>query len=50
MRIPSAGSVSRSGKSAYDASKGAIVAFAVSLARELAPHGIGVNRVAPGRM
>ena len=32
MRTPSAGSVSRSGKSAYDAGKGAIVAFAVSLA------------------
>ena len=41
---------SRSGKSAYDASKGAIVAFTVSLAREMAPHGIGVNAVAPGLM
>jgi 3-oxoacyl-[acyl-carrier protein] reductase len=41
---------SRSGKSAYDASKGAIVAFTVSLAREMAPHGIAVNAVAPGLM
>lgn len=41
---------SRSGKSAYDASKGAIVAFTVSLARELATKGIGVNAVAPGLM
>jgi len=41
---------SRSGKSAYDASKGAIVAFTVSLAREMAAHGIGVNCVAPGLM
>ncbi len=41
---------SRSGKSAYDASKGAIVAFTVSLAREMAPHGIAVNGVAPGLM
>jgi len=41
---------SRSGKSAYDASKGAVVAFTVSLAREMAPHGIGVNGVAPGLM
>jgi 3-oxoacyl-[acyl-carrier protein] reductase len=41
---------SRSGKSAYDASKGAVVAFTVSLAREMAPHGIAVNAVAPGLM
>jgi len=41
---------SQSGKSAYDASKGAIVAFTVSLARELAPLGIAVNAVAPGLM
>ena len=41
---------SQSGKSAYDASKGAIVAFTVSLARELAPKGIAVNAVAPGLM
>jgi 3-oxoacyl-[acyl-carrier protein] reductase len=41
---------SESGKSAYDASKGAIVAFTVSLAREMARHGIAVNGVAPGLM
>jgi 3-oxoacyl-[acyl-carrier protein] reductase len=41
---------SESGKSAYDASKGAIVAFTVSLAREMARKGIAVNAVAPGLM
>ena len=41
---------SQSGKAAYDASKGAIVAFTVSLARELATQGIAVNGVAPGLM
>ncbi|MBM3859282.1 MAG: 3-oxoacyl-ACP reductase FabG [Verrucomicrobia bacterium] len=41
---------SQSGKAAYDASKGAIIAFTVSLARELAPKGICVNCVAPGFM
>jgi 3-oxoacyl-[acyl-carrier protein] reductase len=41
---------SESGKSAYDASKGAIVAFTVSLAREMARKGIAVNCVAPGLM
>jgi 3-oxoacyl-[acyl-carrier protein] reductase len=41
---------SESGKAAYDASKGAIVAFTVSLAREMARKGIAVNCVAPGLM
>jgi 3-oxoacyl-[acyl-carrier protein] reductase len=41
---------SQSGKAPYDASKGAIVAFTISLARELAPLGFGVNCVAPGFM
>ncbi|HEY3324846.1 MAG TPA: glucose 1-dehydrogenase [Planctomycetota bacterium] len=41
---------SESGKLAYDASKGAIISFTVALAREMAPHGINVNCVAPGLM
>ena len=41
---------STTGHSPYDASKGAIVSFTVALARELAPHGIHVNCVAPGMM
>lgn len=41
---------SQSGKAAYDASKGALIAFTVSLARELAGDGFGVNCVAPGLM
>jgi len=41
---------SQSGKLAYDASKGAIVTFTIALAREMAPHGINVNCVAPGLM
>jgi 3-oxoacyl-[acyl-carrier protein] reductase len=32
----------------YSATKGAILSFTQSLARELAPHGIRVNGVAPG--
>lgn len=39
---------SASGKAPYDASKGGIVSFTIALAREMAPHGIGVNAVAPG--
>ena len=41
---------SRSGKTAYDASKMGIVGFTISLAREVAPQGIAVNLVAPGMM
>jgi 3-oxoacyl-[acyl-carrier protein] reductase len=36
------------GRSAYAAAKGAQIALARSWARELAPHGITVNSVAPG--
>ena len=39
---------SLSGKSPYDTSKGGMVSFNISLAREMAPHGIAVNAVAPG--
>ena len=39
---------STSGHAPYDASKGGIVSFTIALARELAPHGITVNAVAPG--
>jgi 3-oxoacyl-[acyl-carrier protein] reductase len=41
---------SQSGKTAYDASKAGIIGFTISLARELAAHGINVNCVAPGLM
>ena len=46
----SAFSGSTSGRAHYDASKGAIISFSVSLAREVAQHGIAVNAVAPGLM
>jgi NAD(P)-dependent dehydrogenase (short-subunit alcohol dehydrogenase family) len=36
------------GYAAYAASKGGVIALTKALARELAPHGIGVNSVAPG--
>lgn len=38
----------RPGASAYAASKAAVDAFAVGLAKEVAPHGIRVNAVRPG--
>ena len=41
---------SQSGKTAYDASKMGIIGFTISLAREMAPHQINVNCVAPGLM
>jgi 3-oxoacyl-[acyl-carrier protein] reductase len=36
------------GAGAYATSKGAIVSFTKALAKELAPHGVRVNCVAPG--
>jgi len=41
---------STSGRAHYDASKGGIISFSISLAREVAQHGIAVNAVAPGLM
>lgn len=41
---------STTGHAPYDASKGGMIALTVSLAREVAPHGIAVNAVAPGMM
>jgi 3-oxoacyl-[acyl-carrier protein] reductase len=46
----SAFSGSTSGQAAYDASKGGIVSFSVSLAREAASLGVTVNVLAPGLM
>ncbi len=39
-----------SGHAHYAASKAGLVSFSISLAREVAPHGIHVNLVAPGMM
>lgn len=41
---------STTGHAPYDASKGGMVSFTVSLAREVARYGIAVNAVAPGMM
>jgi 3-oxoacyl-[acyl-carrier protein] reductase len=41
---------STSGHAPYDASKGGVVSFTVSLAREVASYRIAVNAVAPGMM
>ena len=41
---------STTGHAPYDASKGGMVSFTVSLAREVASRGIAVNAVAPGMM
>ena len=46
----SAFSGSTSGQAAYDASKGGIVSFTMSLARETAKFGITANALAPGLM
>jgi 3-oxoacyl-[acyl-carrier protein] reductase len=46
----SAFSGSTSGQAAYDASKGGIVSFTMSLARETAKLGITANALAPGLM
>jgi 3-oxoacyl-[acyl-carrier protein] reductase len=46
----SAFSGSTSGQAAYDASKGGVVSFTVSLARETAPLGVTANVLAPGLM
>ena len=43
-----AGRVGSSGEAVYAGSKGAIIAFSKTLARELARHGITVNVVCPG--
>jgi 2-hydroxycyclohexanecarboxyl-CoA dehydrogenase len=43
-----AGRVGTSGEAVYAGAKGAVIAFAKSLARENARHNIGVNCVAPG--
>jgi 2-deoxy-D-gluconate 3-dehydrogenase len=39
---------SSTGMSAYDASKGGVLMLTKSMARELGPHGIRVNAIAPG--
>jgi 2-hydroxycyclohexanecarboxyl-CoA dehydrogenase len=43
-----AGRVGSSGETAYAGTKGGVIAFTKSLARELARHGINVNCVCPG--
>jgi len=43
-----AGTRGLEGLSAYSASKGAVVAFTLACAKELAPKGIRVNAIAPG--
>lgn len=39
-----------SGSAAYSASKGGVLAFSKSLARDLAPYGITVNAITPGQI
>lgn len=43
-----AGRAGSSGEAVYSGAKGAVIAFSKALAREVAPHGIRVNVVAPG--
>jgi 2-hydroxycyclohexanecarboxyl-CoA dehydrogenase len=43
-----AGRVGSSGEAVYSATKGGVIAFTKTLARELARHGINVNCVCPG--
>jgi 2-hydroxycyclohexanecarboxyl-CoA dehydrogenase len=43
-----AGKVGSSGEAVYSASKGGVIAFTKTLAREVARHGINVNCVCPG--
>src|SRR5262245_60597697 len=43
-----AGRVGSSGEAVYSATKGGVIAFTKTLARELARHGITVNCVCPG--
>jgi 2-hydroxycyclohexanecarboxyl-CoA dehydrogenase len=43
-----AGRVGSSGEAVYSATKGAVIAFSKTLAREVAHHGITVNCVCPG--
>ncbi|CAN5355790.1 SDR family oxidoreductase [soil metagenome] len=47
VNIASAGALGAPQRAVYGASKGAILSYTVNLARDLAPHGIRVNALAP---